>query len=62
MYFFVYFFRAGLSAESLVEGTRFGFVCVRFRILAQVVVSFTTGDVGKGIVRACRRSAIMGHF
>ena len=34
-----------------VEGTRFGFVSVGFRILAQGIVSQTPVDVGIAIVR-----------
>ena len=38
------------KAESTVEGTRFGFVIVRFRILAELTVSNATAVVGTDIV------------
>jgi len=43
-------FKAEPSAVFIVQGTRFGFVGVRFLILAQTAVSKTTGVVGYAIV------------
>ena len=38
-------------AVFAIQGTGLGFVSVRFRILAQLAVSITTGTVDDGIVR-----------